>query len=1021
MIVTVLTALAFAAAPTPTSATTNPDPASDTVTLVTGDRVFLRVDGSVAGLRPAPGREHIPVHTYRDGAGTHVVPGDATRPLATGRLDPRLFDVTLLRELGYGETAEPLPLIVDGQVPGARAAPRLPEGVAARVTRSVDTWRVLAGARRVWLDGRRRLSLDRSVPHIGAPAAWQAGLTGAGVTVAVLDSGVDHDHPDLAGREVAERNFTDSPDTVDRHGHGTHVASTIAGQDAVYRGVAPGVRIMDGKVVDDDGWATDSAILAGMRWAAENGARVVNLSLGGQDTPGTDPVEAAVDSLSAEYGTLFVAAAGNGARPGTIGSPASAAAALAVGAVDLDGAVASFSSRGPGLDRVVKPEITAPGVDITAAAPGGGHATASGTSMATPHVTGAAALLAERNPGWTGQRLRAALTGSAGPTSDAGVFEQGAGQVDVARALTSPLSTSPPVVDLGVVRYPNAEPVTRTLTYHNDGAADLTLDLAVDAAGFSLGSDSLTVPARGQAAVEVTALPGSGTTTVTASAGALSVRTPVGVVWEPESYDVEVTVLDRDGRPAADYDLLRLGFGEEGSQFHHDPDGTVSLRLRAGRHVLKATVYGDRAHEVVYPALTVDGDTAVTLDARTARPVAVDLPDGDARADGFDVGFAVELPDGEVSSHSVMYSSPDQVAVAHAGPSSAGVIAWLAGQWAGGTSNYNLAWFRRGGGFTGFDRAVDRGDLARLTTRLAAVAPGATGDLLMWPAPLGGFSPAFQFAPPQARPVEVALPAARTTWVSTDVEWSTALWQQTDTGRSTVQTPERRYRPGRHTVEDLGRPVFGPALPPTRYPTPGAYRTGNWIVARVPLFGDGAGNAGTSTVDDARTVLYRNGVEVGDVPAPGSGEFEVPPEAAEYRLSTSATRSGTELSTHVAATWTFRSAHVPATSTRRLPLSAIGFRPALSTTGTAPVGPFAVPVVVTGPTGQPVRPRRLTVEVSYDDGDTWQVVPVDRDQVASLTHPAGPGSVSLRASAVNHDGTTVTHTLVRAYLLEHQP
>lgn len=159
------------------------------------------------------------------------------------------------------------------------------------------------GVDRIWLDGRRLVSLDASVPQIGAPAAWQAGYTGRGVTVAVLDSGVDAEHPDLVGRVTDSVNFTDAADDGDLTGHGTHVASIIAGSGAAlegrYRGVAPEATLISGKVCPYE-YCDDSAILAGMHWAAaEKRADVVNLSLGGPDTPEIDPLEEAVNRLTA--------------------------------------------------------------------------------------------------------------------------------------------------------------------------------------------------------------------------------------------------------------------------------------------------------------------------------------------------------------------------------------------------------------------------------------------------------------------------------------------------------------------------------------------------------------------------------------------------------------------------------------------------------------------------------------------------------------------------------------------------
>lgn len=158
-----------------------------------------------------------------------------------------------------------------------------------------------------------------------------------------------------------------------------------------------------------------------------------------------------------------------------IGAPASTDAALAVGAVDKTDAMADFSSRGPRLgDGAVKPDLVAPGVAVTAARAGGGHVAMDGTSMAAPHVSGAAALLAEEHPNWTGQQLKAALIGSTTPVAGT-EYDQGAGRVDVARAITQTVTATPANLGLGVVAWPHTDAVEKPLTYHNDGPADVTL------------------------------------------------------------------------------------------------------------------------------------------------------------------------------------------------------------------------------------------------------------------------------------------------------------------------------------------------------------------------------------------------------------------------------------------------------------------------------------------------------------------------------------------------------------------
>lgn len=292
---------------------------------------------------------------------------------------------------------------------------------------------------------------------------------------------------------IESKNFSTAADATDHFGHGTHVASIAAGTGAKsngkYKGVAPGARILNGKVLDDNGSGDDSGILIGMEWAAAQGADVVNLSLGGQDTPEIDPLEAEVNKLSAEKGILFAIAAGN-SGPESVGSPGSADAALTVGAVDDKDKLAYFSSTGPRGDGAIKPDVTAPGVDITAAAAKGsfidqevgenppGYLPLSGTSMATPHVAGAAAILKQEHPDWGYAELKGALTGSAkgGKYSP---FQQGSGRIQVDKAIKQTVIADPVSVSFGTQLWPHTDdkPDTKPLTYRNLGTKDVTLKL----------------------------------------------------------------------------------------------------------------------------------------------------------------------------------------------------------------------------------------------------------------------------------------------------------------------------------------------------------------------------------------------------------------------------------------------------------------------------------------------------------------------------------------------------------------
>ncbi|WP_408648156.1 S8 family serine peptidase [Streptomyces gossypiisoli] len=221
------------------------------------------------------------------------------------------------------------------------------------------------------------------------------------------------------------------------------VAGTGSASDGTERGVAPGARLEIGKVLDQGGSGQESWIIAGMEWATRDlQAKIVSMSLGrGGDA--TDPMSQAVDRLSAETGALFVVAAGNGG-PRSISSPGAADSALTVGAVDSADRLADFSSQGPRAgDFGLKPEITAPGVDILAARSryqrgGQGHCTTmSGTSMATPHVAGTAALLAAVHPDWTGAQLKQALVSSAKATPSYSPYEAGAGRLDALAAVNT--------------------------------------------------------------------------------------------------------------------------------------------------------------------------------------------------------------------------------------------------------------------------------------------------------------------------------------------------------------------------------------------------------------------------------------------------------------------------------------------------------------------------------------------------------------------------------------------------------
>lgn len=510
------------------------------VTLIIGDKVVLGADSQVT-IMPGDGRDGIGfVKEARDG---HIVvlPTDALDPVSIGAVDEKLFDVTELLAQGRDDQSRStLPLLLEHKVSGVEITAELPGLTAVSASKQhLDAlWDQLRHGK-VWLDGVARLDDSESNAQIGVPQAWQAGLTGKGVTVAVLDGGYDQAHPDLKDVVTESRDFTGSG-IQDTYGHGTHVASTIAGSGTAsagrYADVAPDVKLLFGKVCRAD--ACDySAILAGMQWAAPR-AKIVSLSLGGAATDGIDPLATAVNQLSAQYGTLFVIAAGNTGSAKSVGSPASADAALAVASVSETDKLSGFSSRGPRVgDYALKPDIAAPGEAIVAARAGGtsmgspvdaNYTSSNGTSMATPHVSGSAALLAQQHPDWSGAALKTALMATAKPVGRT-AYEVGAGRVDVGALTTAKVVASPPSLSFGYLRFPQTglPPITKTVTYTNEGDAPVTLNLSQPHAAFTLSASQLTVPAHAKSTVDVTVDPAklrvdkvtSIDATLTASAG----------------------------------------------------------------------------------------------------------------------------------------------------------------------------------------------------------------------------------------------------------------------------------------------------------------------------------------------------------------------------------------------------------------------------------------------------------------------------------------------------------------------
>lgn len=339
-------------------------------------------------------------------------------------------------------------------------------GVAVSLPeRDIQTAERLPYVRKVHRARSFEAHMEKSLRQIHAREAWTTyGVTGDGVLVAILDSGIDYLHPALGGgigptfKVTGGYDFVHrDTDPMDDNGHGTHVAGIVAADAADIQGIAPHARLLAYKVLNDRGRGREADILAAIeRLADPNGdgdpsdrPDIVNMSLGSDYGDPDDALSTAVDNAT-RLGITFCVSAGNAGRytptqgkednyyytaMESVGSPGTARLAITVAAVDSADRRAEYSSKGPaGGTFAIKPDVSAPGDMIWSLAPGGGSALKSGTSMASPMVAGIAALLRSRDRSLTPATIKTILMNS---SRDLGlpVLQQGAGRVDAMRAL----------------------------------------------------------------------------------------------------------------------------------------------------------------------------------------------------------------------------------------------------------------------------------------------------------------------------------------------------------------------------------------------------------------------------------------------------------------------------------------------------------------------------------------------------------------------------------------------------------
>ncbi|SDU63864.1 S8 family peptidase [Jiangella alkaliphila] len=1097
VLVAVLLAVPVGSAATPTGSVAAPrtvaepggDPVAQTyqVTLVTGDVAVVSVtpDGrQSAWLESAA---EIQPRVYERDGHVHVVPAEAEEHLRGGRLDERLFDLTYLVREGYHDgVSDALPLLVTAPAAATLSAPagvtverRLTSidavSVSAPKAELATVWAQLdAGVfASVRLNGRVEAALDESVPQIGAPQAWEQGLDGTGATVAVLDTGFDATHPDLAGQVVGAANFTadadpDGQTAADGHGHGTHVAATVAGTGAAsggtHVGVAPGADLLVGKVLDATGSGYEDWIIAGMEWAVAQGADVVNLSLGTPDpSDGTDPLSLAVDRLSASSDTLFVVAAGNtGPLETTIGGPGAATSALTVGAVDKDDHAADFSSRGPRLgDGAAKPEVVAPGVGIVAARAAGTalgnlldeHYTAlDGTSMATPHVAGAAAILAQQHPEWDGEQLKARLVSTSTPLDGEPASFQGAGRVDVAAAVGTSSEVSDGVLNLGSLRYDD-DAVSRTLTFSNPTDQRVTLRLTADVERRGPGDDPrspirlrqpvLSIPAGGTASTEVRVDPrglagGAYEGYIVAQDPRnrdVRVATLVAFAVEAPRHTLTVTAADRDGKPASgpvDLWSLDTWTGERG----FFTDGVATFEVFEGTYTLAASIQTGSLLDTTSvtvatePELVVDGDETVTFDARAGEPMTVEtpLPSTLIRAQ---VLWRREIGGESVTTQLLDAATDRPLYVLPSDPSRTGefdlTTAWQLEEPRPADSpeptySYRLVFAEADGVPAGRTYTVDHDDLAAVhgtyreasdrQVRRESWRPFTDGALLG---------------------VSMILvrdgPAQRTDYLSTDgVEWQRDGRPHWSPVSFTVTSPAELYEPGQEYQQEWWGPLVGPSIPPVtgleEYGLP-VSRHRDAIRALIPphRFGDDTmRGAGYTPGETFELTLHRDGELVGTSHTSAiPSQFTVPPAEAQMQLRVQVADDAeywSDLSVSTDTMWSFRSGRTgdePAV----LPLVQAAYVLDAGLYNDMPAGasyPLEVrPAYQPGATGP--GGFEVTVQVSFDDGASWHAPPVTatEDGFRAQIPAAGTGFATVRVDVADADGNTMTQRIDRAW------
>ncbi|TDU88703.1 subtilase family protein [Kribbella voronezhensis] len=669
--------------------------------------------------------------------------------------------------------------------------------------------------------------------------------------------------------------------------------------------------------------------------------------------------------------------------------------------------------------------------------------------MATPHVVGAAALLAQQHAGWKAPEFKAVLMGSAKKLPNQSVFAQGAGRIDVAKAITESVLGSPSSLSFGTALWPHTDdkPVARQLTYRNLGKAAVTLTLKLTASStdgkpapasaFKLSASSVTIPAGGSASVTVTSNTKHNgpdalySGQVVAKAGASVIGTPLAVDKEVESYDLVIRHIGPDGKGTDQGDTLLYSLDRDfATELTPGADGVVKLRLPKGKYFLDGTV-GDaqgRVYQLVRPVLTLDRATSAPVDARQAKPVRMTLPRADARLGQLEIGYLRGLSEG-AESNSIWAPDLDQVRVGSLGKAAAKdeMLSYVStrwgvpkpdGQFLDSPYSYNLLQGKQGSYFSGYNRIVRDKELAKVVTRYAADQPGLLAlDQRFGTLPGAGLSSSGQtFA--YSRPGQATHyldTAVGTTW-SAMVD---TVKPDSGDGRWLINhvAYDRPYQAGRTYSERWGAAVAVPDVADG-----GSTRTGNTINVYVQPNADADGHSGDSLeVDKASIKLFRNGKLIGSDTSPGQLSVEdVAAGKGSFRLESSQVRSLLQLATQLSTVWTFSSQDTGSKEVA-LPLWAVRPRPAVDLNNSVARQPLSIlPLdVVSQPGAKVGAVKQVTLQVSGDGGKTWTKASVVRTPKsgykAFFRTPAGAKLISLRSTLADRDGNTVSQSVLNAY------